>query len=635
MTPVSAPLCRGLDRSVRESRVVQSRAGRRVMAEWGRARGRSETWVPGVAGAHRPAGLPWWRGLVDRRRGAADRVAHWLVAEVAPGRLGHWLPVAFGVGIIIYFTAAHEPLWWAAVALTIVLSGATALVRARPVAMPVMLALSATAAGFTTATIKTLAIDHPILRHPAFGVDIAGWVEAREERARSDRITVRVNRIEGRRLDEAPDRVRLSVRKNTMPPVGAYVTLKARLSPPLTALRPGGHDFSRDMFFQRIGASGFVTGEMKIIEPPAAAGFSLKYAAFIEGIRDAVDQRIRAVLPGDPGSIGSALLTGKRDASSTPVFDAMFISSLGHVLSISGYHMAVVAGIVFFIVRGALALIPAVALRHPIKKWAALAALAAATFYLLLSGAEVATQRSYYMIVIVYYMIVIVLGDVLLDRAVLTFRTLAIAAIAVLLLAPEAVVHPSFQMSFAATLALIAGYQNGVPWKLTDADTSRGARIALWGVDHLAGLIFASLLAGLATTPYAAYHFHRTAPYGVISNLLAMPVASAVVMPAGIVALVAMPFGFDGMFWKLMGWGIDWMDAVALWVASLPGAVGQVVAFGTGPLLLCTAGLMIVCLLRTPLRWCGAFVAALAVVWGLATPRPDVLISYHTVDTAV
>src|SRR5207302_1015356 len=160
----------------------------------------------------------------------------------------------------------------------------------------------------------------------------------------------------------------------------------------------------------------------------------------------------------------------------------------------------------------------------PIKKWAACVALAAATFYLLLSGAQVATQRS-------YYMIAVVLVGVLFDRAAITFRTLALAAILVLLLAPEAVIHPSFQMSFAATLALIAAYERGLPWKTKYADTPLGARIALWGVYEIAGLIFASLVAGLGTTPYAAYHFHRMAPYGVLANLLAMPIVSAWIMP--------------------------------------------------------------------------------------------------------
>jgi competence protein ComEC len=176
-------------------------------------------------------------------------------------------------------------------------------------------------------------------------------------------------------------------------------------------------------------------------------------------------------------------------------------------------------------------------------------------------------------------------------------------------------------MSFAATLALIAAYERGLPWKSKYAETRLGARIALWGVYEIAGLIFASLVAGLGTTPYAAYHFHRMAPYGVLANLLAMPIVSAWIMPTGMLGLVAMPFGFDDPAWRLMGMGIEWMNAIAMWVASLPGAVGRIPAFGTGPLLVCTAGL------RSPLRWAGAATIVAAILWALATPLPDVLIA--------
>jgi competence protein ComEC len=288
--------------------------------------------------------------------------------------------------------------------------------------------------------------------------------------------------------------------------------------------------------------------------------------------------------------------------------------------------MAVVAGIVFFIIRAGLALLPSLANHHPIKKWSAFGALVGTTFYLLLSGAEVATQRS-------YIMIAIVLVGVLLDRPTLTFRTISVAAIAVLTLSPQAVVHPSFQMSFAATLALIAVYQNGLPWRV-DRDSSLGARVALWGAREIAALTLASLVAGLATTPYAAYHFHRLAPYGVLANLLAMPVISIIVMPMGILGLVAMPFGFDTVFWQLMGYGIDWMISVSLWVSGLPGAVGRIQAFGTGPLLVGTAGLLLVCLLRTPLRWSGMILMIAAGTWAVLTPSPDVLIAGDGQTTA-
>jgi competence protein ComEC len=196
-----------------------------------------------------------------------------------------------------------------------------------------------------------------------------------------------------------------------------------------------------------------------------------------------------------------------------------------------------------------------------------------------------------------------------------------------LLLAPQSVVHPSFQMSFAATLALVAAYGRGVPRLKAGADSALGTRAALWGANEITSLIVASLVAGLATTPYAAFHFHRMAPYGVIANLLAMPVISAWVMPMGLLGLLAIPFGFDAEFWRQMGYGIEWMNFIALWVTSLPGAVGHVTSFGTGPLLLETAGLLVIGLFKTPLRWSGLAFAALGIVWAASVPRPDVLLS--------
>src|SRR5947199_7723992 len=139
-------------------------------------------------------------------------------------------------------------------------------------------------------------------------------------------------------------------------------------------------------------------------------------------------------------------------------------------------------------------------------------------------------------------------------------------------------------MSFAATLGLVALVQIGLPRLFASPDNSRTAKVALWGGREIMTLALASLVAGLATTPYAAFHFHRVTPYGVLANLAAMPVVSAMVMPAGLLGLIAMPFGLDGMFWRIMGSGIDWMILVAQWVAALPGAIGRMSAFGTGPM---------------------------------------------------
>ncbi len=582
----------------------------------GRTQGYAGTWPPRTAaqaGGFAPSGFGAWSSFIERLRA-------WVRAEAGAGRLLPWVPVAFGTGIAFYFAADHEPVA-SVTAVAATAFGVAAFLLRRQKIFPIAVMIAAMAAGFATATWKTARIAHGVLARPMYSVSLSGFVEARDIRERTDRFVLRVSQMQSPRGQTTLERVRLSVRKGTAPAVGSFVELKARLQPPLAPLRPGSYDFGRDMYFQGIGASGFVTGAIKTVEqPPLSGGLSLRYAALMQDLRDAIDARIRNVLDGDRRAIATALLTGRRDAITTPVNDAMFISGLGHVLSISGYHMAVVAGVVFFAVRALLALIPALTVGFPIKKWSAAAALAAAAFYLLLSGAEVATQRS-------FFMTAVVLIAVMVDRRAVTFRTLAVAAMIVLALAPEALVHPSFQMSFAATLGLVALVQIGMPRLFASPDNSATARVALWGGREIMTLALASFVAGLATTPYAAFHFHRVTPYGVLANLAAMPVVSAVVMPAGLLGLLAMPFGLDGVFWQLMGWGIDWMIVVTEWVAALPGAIGRMAAFGIGPLIAASAGIVLLGLLRTPLRWAGSAVLVLAVVWALAVPQPDILIS--------
>ncbi len=585
----------------------------------GRAKARAKVWAAGIEEGRRHAGVALPGRLAYPADGLRQHLADWALAEAAPGRLLPWLAVAFGSGIVLYFAADREPAWWATAPLAAAAAVIAVLARRHAFGFSLALGFAAMAAGFAVATVHSIRVAHPVLRSPVTSAHVSGFVEAREERERSDRIVIRVQRFEASRISETPGRVRVAVRKNTAPAVGSFVTFNAHLSPPLAPLYPGGYDFARDMYFQNIGASGFALGKIASLAPPAQAGFSLRYASALDAMREGINRRIHDVLPGDRGSIASALITGKRNAISAPVSDAFYISSLAHVLAISGYHMAVVAGIAFFLIRAGLALVPALARRRPIKKWAAAGALAAAMFYLILSGASISTQRS-------FIMIAIVLIGVMLDRPSITFRTLTVAAVCVMVLAPQSILHPSFQMSFAATLALIAGYQYGYPAHAPSA-SSIGARIVLWGGRELAGLILASVLAGLATTPYAAYHFHRLAPYGLLANLFAMPVVSVIVMPMGILGVLTMPFGFDAFFWRLMGQGIDWMIAVVLWVAGLPGAVGRVHAFGIGPLLLATVGLLVICLLRTPLRWSGAALALVASFWAALTPLPEVLVS--------
>src|SRR6201991_2779630 len=324
-----------------------------AVAERGGGRSWAGTWPPretARAGGFAPSGFGTWSSLVAK-------LQEWVRAEAGAGRLLPWIPIAFGAGIAIYFAATREPVARVTVSTAVMLCTAAFLLR-RQAAFPLAVMIASLAAGFATATLKTTRVAHGVLARPMFSVVLKGFVETREERERTDRFVLRVVQMESPRVQARLQRVRLSVKKGTAPAVGGFVELKARLQPPLAPLRPGSYDFGRDMYFQGIGASGFVLGAIKATAPPESRGLALRYAAFMQGVRDAIDARIRNTLEGDKRAIATALLTGRRDAISPPVNDAMFISGLGHVLSISGYHMAVVAGVVFFAVRALLALIP-------------------------------------------------------------------------------------------------------------------------------------------------------------------------------------------------------------------------------------------------------------------------------------
>ena len=235
------------------------------------------------------------RGVAASEFAVPARIREWALAEVGPGRLLPWFAVAFGAGIVLYFTAEREPAWWAASASAAAGAIAAVLLRRRPVGFVVALGLFAIAAGFAVATLKTVLIDHPVLRYPAYSVSLAGFVELREESQKTDRFVLRVERIDGNRIAGKPQRVRLSVRRGTAPPAGAFVEVKAQLNPPLQPLRPGSYDFARDLYFQRIGASGFVHGAVKIVN--AAGGGKRCACAPTPSSRDCATRSMRASAP--------------------------------------------------------------------------------------------------------------------------------------------------------------------------------------------------------------------------------------------------------------------------------------------------------------------------------------------------
>ena len=572
---------------------------------------------------------PWPFGA--RRRTPAGRLlaAVGRQLEAEQERWFLWLPVLFGSGIAFYFALPAEPLTPVTLMPAV---AALALHLANPrtgFGGLLTAALLAATLGAGAAKLRTEAVRAPVLQAQAAPIDVYGHVELIEPRAgKGQRLTIRVTALEKHEAHTWPVRVRVVARgesKSLKP--GDSIRLKATLYPPPGPSLPGDYDFARSAWFKRLGAVGYSDAAAEIDAGAAGPPFALRIGAAVARVRQALGQRILAALPGETGAIASALITGERGGISEATNQAFRDSGLFHILSISGLHMVIMAGAVYLSIRVVLAAIPAIALRYPIKKWAAAAAMVGAFCYLMISGAEFATVRSYIMISIMFL-------AVLLDRPALALRNVALAALAILLVWPESLFDAGFQMSFAAVVALVSAYE----WlRLRDAAQSGPLRRGVFAsvLLFLGGILTSTLVAGLAVAPFGVYHFHNTQQFAMLANLMAIPICNFVVMPAALAALVAMPFGLEAAPLRLMGLGIDAMVWCAHAVASLPGAVGRVPAIPTHAFVLIVAGGLWCALWGTRWRLLGVVPIALGLMLAPTAPRPDVLVGRGATLVAV
>ncbi|HSR56480.1 MAG TPA: ComEC/Rec2 family competence protein, partial [Alphaproteobacteria bacterium] len=349
----------------------------------------------------------------------------------------------------------------------------------------------------------------------------------------------------------------------------------------------------------------------------AESGWLTGANLWVADLRARLFARITRALPGSSGGIAAALMTGERGRIPEETMEAMRAAGLAHLLAISGLHIGLVTGILFFGLRALLALFPGLALNWPIKKWAAGAALAGGFAYMLLTGATVPTQR-------VFLMAALVLGAVMLDRSALNMRLVAFAAMVILLIAPASLTGPSFQMSFAAVAALIAGYEvlRG-PMSRLVADGGVSRR----GLAYIAGVGITTLIAGLATAPFALYHFNRFAVFGLAANLGAVPLTAFWIMPFAVLAYLLMPFGLESLALQPMGLGISWVIAIAEAISSSPGASLHVPTMPIWGLGLITIGGLWLILWRRPWRLAGLAGIVAGLLSIAAAPAPDLLIS--------
>ena len=538
-----------------------------------------------------------------------------LRVETERGRFLHWVPIFLATGIGGYFLWPNEP----SETIYMALGGFVLLMLAVRWRLPwgygpVAGMFALVALGICLAGARAHYVAGPVLGYRYYGA-IEGRVVAMD-RSQSDAVRLTLDQV--RLSDTAPDRIPRKVRVSLLgafegglgaftPQVGARVALTGHLSGPNGPVEPGGFDFQRMAWFRGIGAVGYTRTPVMLLAPANGSGVRVQ----VTRTRMAIANWVRGILPGETGAFAAAVTTGDRSAMGQDTLAALRGANLAHLLAISGLHMGLLTGFVYQAMRYLLALVPWVALRFPTKKYAALAAIGAGGVYLLLSGGSISTERA-------FIMVSTMLVAILFDRRALSLRAVAMAAILVLVLHPEALTEPGFQMSFAATTALVAVFG----W----LRRREGWRAPKWAQPVLAVLV-SSAVAAAATAPFGAAHFNQVSHFGLIANLVSVPLMGVVIMPAAVVAALLSPFGLGWVAISAMGPPIGWIIFVAHWVSSLDGAIGHVPQPPSSVLPLVAIGGLLVVLLR---RWERALallpLCLAAFLWAQAT-RPLVLIS--------
>jgi competence protein ComEC len=569
--------------------------------------------------------------------GRISSLSQMLDIEQAYGHGFLCIPVFLAVGAVIWFSSLQTPSPYL-LAGGFCLAGTLALTlryRAAPLAGLLNL-VALCLAGMLLAQLESWRQDTVIIDTPVTTV-VSGVVERREVDARGYwRYIISVTGTENPVLSRPPQKITALSRSRHQPiEIGQGVTGRARLSPPSGPALPGLNDFAFSGYFNGIGATGFFYGA-----PQPAVSEAIKRRIAERGhwlsvtdtglyqLRSAIAERIRSTIGGDAGAFAASIITDERRAISETTMEALRVSGLAHIVAISGLNMALASGIFFVGLRTALSCFPGFAERRPVKKIAAFAALIMTLAYYLISGFAVSAERA-------WLMMSIMLIAVLFDRPSISLRNVAISAIIIICVSPSEVMGPSFQMSFAATIALVAAYGFWTRHRAAqDSATFRPTHmpIALKGLSILgsfcAGIIVTSLIGGVSTAIYSMEHFHRVTTYGLAANLAAMPVMSFIVMPFALIAMLLMPFGLDGPFLTVMGYGMAMTIDIATYVASWGGDAGvgrqHQWFLGAG-----TLGLLALTLFRTRLAWVSAvFLLAGLVLFVLSRQQdnPDLVV---------
>ncbi|MCP4936425.1 MAG: ComEC/Rec2 family competence protein [bacterium] len=537
--------------------------------------------------------------------------------DLEEGRLFLWLPVFLALGIGSYFSQNYEPSTFFVFAAWLV-----SLVFAVGIGrffhrLTISVIIVSMASGFALAKMRTEFVRGPVLLKTTGFYVLEGQLD-RVTRLPGNKKQLHLSQLVIQRLDHAqtPIRIRVTSRIKDQPLiVGSRIKLRAVLRPPPGPVRPRGFDFARQAWFARLGGVGFAVSRAQRVGTDQASGLWSRN----ERVRQLVSDKIAAATTGHGSDIALALIVGEKRSMDKEVLSSIRAAGLAHMLAISGMHMALVSGSMYWVLRALLALSQTLALSFDIRKMAATGAILGGGAYFILSGMSISTLRAFIMITIVFMAI-------LFGRKALSLRNVSIAALLILIVQPESLLSVSFQMSFASVVALVAFYESGV-FRRTRL---RSSLLLVRVIDKVMlvffGIFATTLIAGFAVAPIAVYHFHHITTYSVIGNMLAMPVLSLLVMPMAVAGMIAMPFGLHDLPLQVMGQGNAVIVDIARYVAGFDNARINVGTIDLFALLLTVFGGLWLCLWRSHYRYGGLLLILAGLTLSFFRPTPFLVV---------
>lgn len=557
-------------------------------------------------------------------RPSLRRAGGWIVDQVdaQSDRWTLWTPVALGCGCALYFALPREPLPWVAwgmLPLVALLLGVTR-ISPRRVTTLILVLTACAVSGFTLAKLRTEAVRGPVAQQGLGPRWVEAWVvDVVSPGESGPRLLLAPMWAEGLAPATTPIRMRVTLRPEmALPRPGEAVRLLAILNPPPPPAAPGSYDFARDAWFESVGAVGLALREPSPVGAAAPAPWRLRLAMSVNATRWALTERIVRTLGVEQGGLAAAMTTGHEAFIPSEQLENLRASGLAHIVSISGLHMAIVGGFTFGAARLLVAAWPWLALRVSGKKVSAVVGLLAVGGYLVLSGAPPPAERAAITAAVAF-------AAILADRQAISLHALALAAMGVMIAHPEAVTEPGFQMSFAATAALVALVEIW-PRAVREIQAPFVIRAIQAAVTWTLASLAISFVAGLATGPFAIQHFNRVSTWGLFANLAVAPISTFLMMPGLALGAALTPIGLGQAPLEAAGLAIDLMNRIAAVAASAPIAQLVVASAPNWALPASFIGLLFVCLWRGPLRWAGVPVA-LVILWAPKPVAPDIWIA--------